>query len=112
MHEQKLQERKAMMDALQLGCIPVLFLDEDADKQLWPAHWPQRVKEQTRVRIDPQQVLDGAVDVRKSLEEISPQRVAALQAGIGAHALSMHYSRDDVEGDAFDVLLRSVAQWV
>ena len=101
-------ERKSMVDALHLGCIPVLFSPED-DAHLWPGHWPNSIKADTRVLIDGEQFLSGQVDVLTTLERIPAARIAAMQQAIGEHAHRMHYSRDDVPGDAlevaFDVLI-------
>ena len=102
-------ERKAMVDALHLGCIPVLFMPR-TDSSLWPYHWSAAFKPETRVMLDGEKVLRGAVNVLRELEAISPPRIAAMQQAIADHAHQMHYAVDDAPGDAFDTAFRAVLE--
>jgi len=81
--------RAGIIDALLLGCIPVLLHPGQVEQWAW--QWGDWVKNAT-VLFDFDQVLGGAVDPIAELLELSEDRVAALQDTIAKHAHTMHYS--------------------
>jgi hypothetical protein len=94
--------RKAMVDSLLLGCIPVLF--SPVQLHLWPWHWDTA---HTAVYVDGDAILNGSVSVIDALASVPPARVRAVQAAIEATAYRMQYSAVEVPGrvDAFDVTI-------
>lgn len=101
-------ERKAIADALSLGCIPVLFMPA-TDAYLWQHNWPDAWKARSMVQLDAQQVISGAQDAVRALERIPEQQVASMQQSIAQSVHTLHYAFDDVPGDAFYVFLRVLA---
>ena len=101
-----------MVDALLLGCIPVLF--HDGQPVQWPWHWGGWVQSGTML-LNQSAVRAGLVDPIATLAAV-PERVARLQASIRKHAHRMHYSAVDTSAlpsglrgwsspDAFEVIL-------
>ena len=104
-------ERKAMVDALTLGCIPVLF-EPSEEMALWPLQWLDSWKPSSRVLLDVRDVLAGRVDVLSTLRAIPAERIVQMQATIEANAHMVHYGFDDLLGDALDVGLSNLAKAV
>jgi hypothetical protein len=102
------QHRKSQVDALTLGCIPVLFTTEATARSLWPHHWGGWRKNSS-VTLDPQRVLNGGLDVLEHLRAIPAERVRHMQRTIAQNAHRMHYGLDDTPGDALELLLRALA---
>jgi hypothetical protein len=98
-----------MVDALTLGCIPVLFEPRE-DKVLWPLQWTESWKPTSRVLLDYSDVLNERVDVLEALRAIPATRVAQMQAALEANVHMVHYGFDDAPGDAFDVGLRNLVK--
>ena len=102
--------RKAVIDALLLGCIPVLFHPGQAAQ--WPWHWGAWQANAT-VLLNGSMVARGRLDPVAALAAIPPSRVTNMQRTIARHAHTMQYSLTDAHGlaeDAFDVVLREA--WV
>ena len=104
-------ERKAMVDALTLGCIPVLF-EPSEEPALWPLQWLGSWKSASRVLVDAREVISGRVDVLATLRAIPAERIAQMQAAIEANVHMVHYGFDDMPGDALDVGLSNLAKAV
>ena len=98
------EHRKSQVDALNLGCIPVIFTPA-CDEMIWPLHWGP-FRHESRVLLDIKDVLAGKVDVLAALRAISPERVAQMQQAIGRYGERMHYALEDTPGDALEVLLQ------
>jgi hypothetical protein len=105
--------RKGIVDALLLGCIPVLFhIGQPAQ---WAWHWGTWVQDAT-VTFNQSAVRHGELDVISTLSAIPAARVAAMQASVRQHAHRVHYAAVDTSRlqsglrglsmpDAFDVIL-------
>jgi hypothetical protein len=101
------------VDALLLGCIPVLFhIGQPAQ---WAWHWGTWVQDAT-VTFNQSAVRHGELDVISTLSAIPAARVAAMQASVRQHAHRVHYAAVDTSRlqsglrglsmpDAFDVIL-------
>ena len=105
--------RKGIVDALLLGCIPVLF--HTGQPAQWAWHWGTWVDDAT-VTFNQSAVRHGELDVISTLSAIPTARVAAMQASVRQHAHRMHYAavdtsqlRSGLRGlsmpDAFEVIL-------
>ena len=104
--------RKGIVDALLMGCIPVLF--HHGQRLMWPWHWGSWVENAT-VLIQDLKVIMGQVDVVSELQAIPVARIEHMQATLAQHAHRMHYSAIDTaqlpatlgsdRTDAFDVAL-------
>ena len=81
--------RKGMVDALLLGCIPVLF--HRGQQQQWGWFWGSWVTDAT-VLFNMTAVIDGTVDVVHQLRGISPARVTAMRETISRHAHALQWS--------------------
>lgn len=101
------EHRKSMTDALTLGCIPVMFSVDDSG--LWERHWGP-FRDDSRIRLDPQDVLAGRVDVLEALRAVPAARVAAMQRAIADNAHRVHYGLEDTAGDALEILLAALAR--
>ena len=111
--------RKSILDALLLGCIPVLF--HVGQRLQWPWHWREWVNDAT-VLFDADDVLSGRLDVPEALRAVPAARVAQMRATIARYAHRMQYSAVDSqalresgalpanEEDAFGRLLQGVWQ--
>lgn len=116
--------RKATMDALLLGCIPVLF--HQAQVRQYPWHWQGWVQQAT-VLLDYAKILENTTHPIDALLAISEAEVRAKQAAIAVHAHRMHWAYDDggnnrqgeIDGadvethadeDAFTITLRAVRE--
>lgn len=105
-------ERKAVADALTLGCIPVTFVRE-VETRYWPHHWDAQWRDESHVFIDHEDVLSGRVDVRERLRAIPPAEIARMQATIGKFAWRIHYQLDEFRApqpDAVELVWRTLAQ--
>ena len=105
--------RKGIVDALLLGCIPVLF--HPGQRQQWPFHWGHWVANAT-VLLDWRAIIDGKMDWAAALRAIPKEEVEAMRATIAKNAHRMQYSAVDtaslrsggglaVRDDAFDEAL-------
>jgi len=113
--------RKAILDSLLLGCIPVVFVPQNTANALWPWHWgPWRAD--SSVRVEPQEFLQGRVDLHTLLSSIPPERVAHMQRTMQRHAMRLVYFADareaaraaavtssEEETDAYEILLHGLA---
>lgn len=96
--------RKGIVDALLLGCIPVLFTRRQL--RLWPWHWEAA---SASVFVDGAAVANGTIaSVLDELARVPERRVRELQAAVEAVAYRMQYSASDVPGraDAFDIAMQ------
>ena len=84
--------RKATMDALLLGCIPVFFHRGQIAQYSW--HWSSWVANAT-VFVDWREILDNTTGMVEALRGISDARVRRMRATIAAHAHRMHWAMDD-----------------
>ena len=80
--------RKAILDSLASGCIPVLFHREQ--RALWPLHWGPWVND-SHVFFPYEQVLAGTIDVLRAPAQISPARLRVMQASIAQNAHRLIY---------------------
>lgn len=99
--------RKAMVDSVLLGCIPVLFSRRQTT--LWPWHWRAA---KVSVVLDGDAVEKGTLDVFDELARIPASREGAMRQALQAVAYGMQYNLRDVPGvhDAFDVIMERLAQ--
>jgi hypothetical protein len=106
--------RKGIVDAILLGCVPVLF--HTGQLAQWPWHWGEWVSSAT-VLLNESAVRAREIDVVDTLAAIPPARIEQLRASLRAHAHRMQYSAVDTSAlpprvrefaapDAFDVLLQ------
>ena len=68
--------RKGILDSLTCGCIPVLFYEQQA--ALWPLHWRDWAP-QASVLLPHEAVLNGSLDVMRTLAAIPHERVALIR---------------------------------
>eukprot|EP00908_Phaeocystis_cordata_P022455 Transcript_4872.p1 GENE.Transcript_4872~~Transcript_4872.p1 ORF type:complete len:470 (+),score=86.57 Transcript_4872:40-1449(+) len=80
--------RAAMIDAVLLGCIPVLF--HPGQRMQWPWHWGGWVQQAT-VELDMASVISGTLNVVEALRNISAAAVSDMQKTIAAHGHCLHY---------------------
>ena len=107
--------RKAMIDAVLLGCIPVFF--HAGQRLQWPWHAGGWI-EAASLTFDGDAVAEGKVDVVHELRKVDGARVRAMRRTIAERAHCLHYTAPsagaDVAGtlaaapDAFDVTLRGL----
>jgi hypothetical protein len=104
--------RTAIVDALLMGCIPVLF--HEGQRHQWPWHWARWVRDAT-IRLSATGVLAGSVDPILALRRVPATRVRDLRLTIARNAHRLQYSTSDtahlcaagmVCEDAFDILLK------
>ena len=107
--------RKGIIDALLLGCIPVLF--DPAQRAQWPWHWGDWAADAS-VLLNGTAARLGQLDVIAALEAIPAARVREMRATIAQQAHRLQYATHDslvlrsmgVVGDtyedAFDAVLR------
>lgn len=107
----------AMVDAMSVGCIPVIFHAQQ--KLLWPAHVPSW--DALAVFVDSAAVLNASVDVLALLDAIPPKLVRQRREKLRSVVPSLIYAMadgddvDDASGDgqardAFDTLLDYASQ--
>lgn len=105
--------RKGIVDALLLGCIPVLFHGGQAAQ--WGWHWGAWVKSAT-ITLNQSAVRHGALNVIDHLASLPSSKVHSLRQTIRRHAHRMHYAAVDTSvlpaalkgwasPDAFEVTL-------
>ena len=95
--------RAGIVDALSVGCIPVLF--HPAQQQLWPHHWNAS---QASVLFDWSATRGNASEVMQTLLAMPRERVESLQRAAAEAARSMYYRGNlgpPNERDAVDVLV-------
>ena len=97
--------RKAVIDSLTLGCIPVLF--HRAQLELWGTHWGPWLANSS-VYLPYEKVISGELDVLAALRAVPPERVEQMQRTIATHAQRMVYGFWPDRGDALGVLLEAV----
>lgn len=110
--------RRGIVDALLLGCIPVLF--DGVVRAQWPWHWGSWVADATVV-LNGSAVREGHLDVVGTLADMPAEQIRRMQSVIRQQAHSMQYSTHDTRPlrengvltgldhtfeDAFDVLVR------
>ena len=118
--------RKALVDAILCGCIPVFFNSRDEFALLWPLHFTPWGKNAS-IRLEPSHILNGALDVVGLLRTLHHGRgwvqgpawgrpshaVRRMQASISRHGHRLMYSLDaDYEGDAADLVVRAMHRLV
>ena len=100
--------RKSLVDAITLGCIPVLFSRmQDEFMPWWSWHsWRDR----GRVLVNRSDFLRGKINLPEYLSEIAadPVRIGEMQATLERHARSMQVSTEDDPDDALSVILSRV----
>ena len=84
--------RKAILDSLLLGCIPVLFHAGQAAQWRW--HWGAWVESAT-ITLNQSAVRAGELNVVQHLASLPPERVYAMRDAIRRHAHRMHYAAVD-----------------
>jgi hypothetical protein len=110
--------RKAMIDALLLGCIPVLF--HEGQRQQWGWHWGSWMSHATVV-LNQSAIRHGQLDAIDFLSSIPTAKVSSMRTAIRRHAHRMHYSAIDTSNlpsalrgwatpDAFEVILEGAWQ--
>ena len=113
-------ERKAIVDALTLGCIPVTFLPR-VEADLWATHWSEGWRRESRLLLDHERVLaapspgpEGVVllDIFSALSSVSDETVRSMQSSIEAHAHRLHCGLDEDPAleDSVDITLRAFAE--
>ena len=106
--------RKGIVDAILLGCIPVLF--HRGQLAQWPWHWGRWVQDAT-VLLNQSAVRRGDIDAIEQLAAIPAATVAEKRRILRRHAHRMQYSALDTAAlpahvrawaapDAFDLILR------
>lgn len=118
--------RPGMIDALALGCIPVLFLPRTGDRvvrsgavrgwryvayqELAPAHWGPWLSDSSVV-VDQARFLSGDLDLVAHLRSISVERIKLMQATIQRFVGTVTYHESEAfqGGDAIDITLSSLA---
>jgi len=97
-------ERKGILDSMLVGCIPVLFTEEACPMhKLWELHWSEWQKDSV-VIFELEEVVSGEVDIKETLEAISPKRRQQMRDTIKARGHTMQYSYDDPPPDMPDAL--------
>jgi len=84
--------RKAIVDSLLFGCIPVLF--HKGQRALWPWHWGGWVRNAT-VLFDEKAVRSGELDPIATLEALDAEKVLSMQKTIARFGHRMQYSTLD-----------------
>ena len=98
--------RKSIIDSVLSGCIPVLFYQPAQYRGLMPfffGGWGANAS----VRVPPDKLLNGGLDVIQLLSDIPSARVREMQRTIATHAHRLVYGLGarGVPGDAIDTLL-------
>ena len=100
--------RKSLVDAITLGCIPVLFSPmQDEFMPWWSWH---SSRDRGRVLVDRSEFLRGKINLIEYLSEIAadPVRIGEMQSTLERHARSMQVSTEDDPDDALSVILSRV----
>ena len=98
--------RAGIVDALSVGCVPVLF--HPAQQALWPRHWNAS---QASLLFDWSRKRGNASEVLQQLLALPPERVEQLHRAAVAAAQAMYYRGelgDENAEDAVDVLVRTL----
>ena len=96
--------RKAILDALALNCIPVLFLEPHEAAQLWPWHWGTW-RENASVVVSRRRYLSGEVDLLETLRAIPAERVQHMRETIAQNVLRLtHLEEPPPEGEGLDAV--------
>ena len=98
--------RAGIVDALSVGCVPVLF--HPAQQKLWPRHWNAS---QASLLFDWSGTRGNASQVLQDLMALSPERVQQLRRAATAAAQTMYYRGelgDPNRKDAVDLLVRTL----
>jgi hypothetical protein len=80
--------RQSMIQDIILNCIPVFFTQNHL--RLWPAFWGNFI-DSTSVTFDYTAVMEGRVDIMKSLESIPAADIERKQRIMKAHKHQLHY---------------------
>eukprot|EP00316_Scyphosphaera_apsteinii_P011620 CAMPEP_0119304550 /NCGR_PEP_ID=MMETSP1333-20130426/5747_1 /TAXON_ID=418940 /ORGANISM="Scyphosphaera apsteinii, Strain RCC1455" /LENGTH=422 /DNA_ID=CAMNT_0007307455 /DNA_START=161 /DNA_END=1426 /DNA_ORIENTATION=- len=101
-------ERKGIIDALLMGCIPVLF--HECQLHLWELHWGGW-RGDSSVFINADSLIKGSTTVAATLRAISLQRRKEMRDTIRrfGHQLTYSLVDDDKQGDALAITLNAVA---
>ena len=100
--------RKATMDAMLLGCIPVFFHAGQLPPYQWAWHWGQWYRGAV-VWIDYRKVVANVTNPITALSTIDSVSVEGMQAIIAQEAHRLHYSvNPGTTPDAFDVTLQAL----
>lgn len=97
--------RQSIVNALLLGCIPVIFSREQ--DELWPLHWGGW-RSDSRVLLPAEPFIKNPGALLGALKAIPPERIRHMQLTIKSHARSMQYATGDMAGDAFETLLHGI----
>ena len=97
--------RKAIIDSVTMGCIPVLF--HRAQFELWTLHLGDAMQDMA-LYLPIEAVLNGSLDVFNTLRKVPLERVEHMQRSIAANAHRLVYGFERSEDDAFGILLRAV----
>jgi hypothetical protein len=84
--------RKAMVDALALGCIPVFTNEEQ--RSLWPWFWGSWIYNAS-VFLSVDSILSRRVDLVSELEKIPAASIERMQQVIAEHAHELQYNAVD-----------------
>ena len=84
--------RKAMVDALALGCIPVFTNEEQ--RSLWPWFWGSWIYNAS-VFLSVDSILSRRVDLVSELEKIPAAGIERMQQVIAEHAHELQYNAVD-----------------
>jgi hypothetical protein len=101
--------RKSQIDAILSGCIPVLVFPRRTYDAFLAYHF--RWREYASVHIEPEEVLQGKVNLLEKLTSINASGAArSMQRAIAHHARSLVYGLDGaMRGDAVDTLVKTLA---
>jgi hypothetical protein len=94
--------RKGTVDAIALGCIPVIFREHE--RLQWPWFWGTWVHDAT-VLVDYQ----NASDIINILRSIPAANVSRMKATIAAYGHQMQYNAEELPGmaeDAFEISIQ------
>lgn len=101
--------RKAIVDALSLRCIPILFIKKKYADMIWPLHWSWRSA--SSILIDPDDYLTGRIDLFSLLRQIPTKEIEKMQNVIDSNIHTVIYKNESTNtGDAFDILLQMLIQ--
>jgi len=108
-------ERKGILDALLLGCIPVLF--HPCQQHLWPLHWGGWTNTSS-VLVNGTAIAAGDSDIKELLEAIPEETRKAMRASIADNGHRLQYAQEDpepgdrIEEDAWSIIVEAVAEGI
>ena len=105
--------RKGILDALLVGCIPVLFHECQRPSELLPWHWGPWQRDSS-IWINGRGLLAGRINVTDTLQNVSGADEDAMRASIARNGHRLVYSLQGhargLEDDALSITLRNVAK--